>query len=89
MTCYIITFEVKDATRLANLKEKIQSYKVYCPIHDNCWAIITENSAVQIRDYLNIAIAPMDRVFVIKSGVEAAWNDSYGTENADWLKAQL
>lgn len=89
MTCYIITFEVPDPTRRNNLKERLKLYGTYCPIHENCWAIVTNNSSVQIRDNLNEVISPSDSIFVIKSGVEAAWNNSYGTDNADWLKEKL
>ncbi|TWO84628.1 hypothetical protein AYI75_08815 [Shewanella algae] len=89
MSTYIVTFEVPDAARRNALKEHLKLYNIYCPIHDNCWAIVTDKSSVQIRDRLNGIITPSDRVFVIKSGVEAAWNGIYGTANADWLKEKL
>jgi hypothetical protein len=89
MTCYVIAFEVPDITRRNNLKERLKSYGTYCPIHENCWAIVTNSTAVQVRDYLMEVINTSDRVFVIKSGVEAAWNGTYGTKNADWLKEKL
>lgn len=89
MTCYVIAFEVPDATRRNSLKERLKSYGTYCPIHENCWAIVTNSTAVQVRDNLMEVINPSDRVFVIKSGVEAAWNGTYGTKNSDWLKEKL
>lgn len=89
MTCYIVTFEVSDPSRKAQLKEKLKSYGVYCPIHDNCWAIVTEQAAVQVRDFADTALNSNDRIFIIRSGSEAAWRNTYGEKNSEWLKERL
>ena len=89
MACYIVTFEVANIEKRNELKGRIQTYGTYCPIHENCWALVTENTASQVRDYLMEIINPPDKIFIIKSGVEAAWNTTYGTKNADWLKEKL
>jgi hypothetical protein len=34
-------------------------------------------------------ILPTDRIFVIKSGLEAAWQNVYGEKNTNWLKEHL
>ncbi len=89
MTTYIVTFEVSDASKQNQLKEKLKQYSGYCPIHDNCWAVISDQSAVQIRDFLNKDISESDRIFVIRSGIEAAWTNPYNTKNSEWLKEKL
>jgi len=89
MACYIVAFEVANTTNKANLKERLKQYGSYCPINDNCWAIVTNQTAVQVRDTLTASIQNDDKMFVIKSGVEAAWRNAYGPENTNWLKEKL
>ena len=71
------------------MKSKLMAYGTYCPIHDNAWAVVTVSNAAQIRDTLTPLLGPADRVFVIRSGTEAAWIRSYGEKNTEWLKANL
>ena len=89
MTTYIVTFEVNDISKQSALEEKLKEYKGYCPIHDNCWAIVTDQTPVQIRDFLSSALSESDRIFVIRSGTYAAWRNSYGTKYDEWLKDKL
>jgi len=89
MTCYIVAFEVESATNRAKLKESLKSYGSYCPINTNCWAILTDKSAAKIRDHLMEVIPTSDKIFVFKSGVEAAWRNVFGQKNTDWLKENL
>lgn len=89
MTCYIVTFEVSDISRKSQLKEKLKQYDMYCPIHDNCWAIVTDQTAVQVREFVDAVLNSADRIFVIRSGSEAAWRNTYGDQNSNWLKKHL
>ena len=89
MTCYIATFEVANVQDKNALIERLKAYGTYCPINDNCWAIVTEQTAAQVRDNLMAVIKTTDKIFVIKSGVEAAWRNVYGEKNSDWLKEKL
>lgn len=89
MICYIVTFEVALPNQLNALYEKLKTFGNYCPVHKNCWAIVTEKKAAEIRDYLTPVIAPADRLFVIRSGTEAAWRNSYGEKHDEWLKSKL
>lgn len=89
MTTYIVTFEVNDVTRRATFKEKLQEYGAYCPIHENCWAILSEQTAAQVREFLDQALTDSDRIFVIRTGTEAAWRNTYGEKNSEWLKERL
>ncbi len=78
MTCYIVAFEVADAAAKEKLKAALKAYGTYCPINDNCWAVVTAQTAVQVRDNLMSFISATDKIFIIKSGVEAAWRNVYG-----------
>jgi len=89
MACYIVTFEVESPANKTALKERLKGYGTYCPINANCWAIVTDQSAAQVRDHLMAVIPATDKIFVIKSGVEAAWRNVYGQKNTDWLKEHL
>jgi hypothetical protein len=89
MTTYIVTFEVNDASRKSALKEKLKQYDGFCPIHDNCWAILSDQTPAQIQEFLGKALASQDRIFVIRSGTHAAWRNTYGKKNSNWLKERL
>ena len=87
--CYVISWEVQSVGARSQLVERLKKYGAYCPIHNNSWAILAEASAAQIRDYLNPALASGDRVFVVRSGTEAAWWNAYGEKNTEWLRKNL
>lgn len=87
--CYIVTFEVAQGPSREKLVALLKDFGSYCPIHANAWAILTELTAAQVRDRLSPAIAPPSRLFVIRSGVESAWMNSYGEKNNEWLKENL
>lgn len=89
MKTYIATFEINDSSRRQKVKEHLQSYSYYCPIHENAWAIKTEKKSVDIRDAINSLTTSDDRVFVIRTGTEAAWQNIYGDKNSEWLKNNL
>lgn len=89
MTCYIVAFEVAKPENKTKLKSALKSYGTYCPINDNCWAVVTDQTAVQVRDSLMATIPTTDKIFVIKSGVQAAWRNAYGPNNSKWLKEKL
>jgi len=88
MACYIVTFEV-NPVKLAALEGGLKSYGNYCPINKNAWAIVTSNTAAQVRDHLATLIDPTDRIFIVKSGVEAGWLNAYSQQHTDWLKKSL
>ena len=89
MTTYIVTFEVNDTTRKNNLAAKLAEYGTYCSIHENCWAVVTSQTAVEVRSALDEALDASDRIFVIRSGTEAAWRNTYDDEHSKWLKDRL
>lgn len=89
MNCYIVTFEVSDEAVRQRVRERLKAYVGFCPIHKYCWAIMSDEKAVQIRSNLAEVLDPNDRLFVVRSGTEAAWRNSYGSKNDQWLKKNL
>ena len=89
MKCYIVNFETSSSEVNEKVKEKLKLYNGYCPISDNCWAILTDKSAAQIRDSISLVIESGDRIFVLRSGSEGAWKNTYGEKNSKWLKENL
>lgn len=89
MKCYIVIFETVSEESRKRIKDSLVSYKIYCPINKSCWAIKTNETAVQVRDKLMGLSDKSDRIFVIRSGTEAAWVNSFGDKHDKWLKDNL
>ena len=89
MPTYVVTYEIADKQRRESLMESLKSYGFFCPIHDNAWAIKTDKKAAEIRDALSQYTQAGDRIFIVRSGTESAWRNSYGKDHDDWLKKYL
>lgn len=89
MKCYIVIFETKSEESRKQIKDSLVSYKTYCPINNSCWAIKTNETAVQIRDKLMGLLDKNGRIFVIRSGTGAAWFNSFSKDHDKWLKDNL
>lgn len=88
MTCYIVSYDLRAQGRnYEQLYAALKNYPKWAMINESVWAIVTEKSAVDIRDNLTQYIDSNDRLFVIKSGVEAAWRNSKCKN--EWLKENL
>lgn len=88
MTCYIISYDLRAPGRnYEQLYAAIRSYEKWAHINESMWAVVTNNSAVAIRDNLTQFLDANDRLFVIKSGIEAAWRNSLCKN--EWLKGNL
>jgi hypothetical protein len=88
-SAYIVCFETSTPAAKAAIVEGIKAYGFYCPINETAWIVKTDRNAVAIREHLGGLIGANDRVFVLRSGTEAAWKNSYGPKHDEWLKAHL
>ena len=86
---YIVTFSVNSEESRNKVREELKKYSSYCPIHKYCWAVETDEKSTTIRDKIKAVLQPEESVFVIRSGTEAAWYNSYGEKNNNWLKEKL
>jgi hypothetical protein len=88
MTCYIISYDLRAPTRnYEQLYAAIKAYGKWAHINESVWAVVTDTNAVGVRDNLARYLDANDRLFVIKSGLEAAWKNSMCKN--EWLKGNL
>jgi CRISPR/Cas system-associated endoribonuclease Cas2 len=88
MPCYIISYDLRKPGRnYDKLYEAIKAYGIWAHINESFWAVVTSQTAVQVRDNLLQHIDSNDRIFIIKSGTEAAWRNAIC--NTEWLKENL
>ncbi len=87
MHCYLITFELDPAITGDTLISAIKSYGTWGHVNGSNWAVVTEGTAASVRDKLAPLVGKNGRLFVIKTGIEAAWYNS--NANSDWLKKYL
>ena len=89
LTTYIVAFYADNPATHQCVIDALKIYGHYCPIHNNCWAIQTDMDARSICMHLQTSINNRGSVFVIRSGVEAAWINTYGEKNSAWLRENL
>ncbi len=89
MNCYIISYDLRThpSPNYERLYEAIKSYEKWAHINESVWAVVTIKNSVEIRDHLFNYIDRNDRIFVVKSGIEAAWKNSIC--RPEWLKDNL
>lgn len=87
MKTYIITYDLRNNRDYASLHEAIKQYSKWAKITESTWGVVTSKSASEIRDNLRSVMDSDDRLFVLKSGVEAAWRNSICKN--DWLQENL
>lgn len=87
MKCYIITYDLIMGGNYTSLHNAIKAYGTWAKITESTWAIVTSQSAKQVRDNLLSYLDGNDRIFVIKSGGEAAWMRVRSSN--DWLEKNL
>ena len=88
MTAYIVCYDLqKPGKNYEVLYTKIKSYGIWARVTESNWVIVTSKSAVELRDDLLSVMDNNDRLFVVKSGREAAWHNSRCKN--EWLKARL
>lgn len=71
--CYIITCQL--LIDRSSIIAAIKSYGTWAKIKDCTWAIVSTKSATEISDHFSQFIGAGYRLFVVKSGVEAAWKN--------------
>ena len=88
MQTYIISYDMAWGGDYDALHEAIQSYGAWAHITDSTWAVLTEYSAEVIRDDLSDYLPDGSRLFVVRSGDEAAWQ-YLNCASDEWLEAIL
>ncbi len=89
MPCYIVTYEINDPQRKLQVVNKLKAYNGQCAIHANAWAVLSPLTSDKIRDEFLPLLQPTDKLFVIRSGTQAAWYNAYSEDHSAWLKKNL
>ncbi|MCM1041905.1 MAG: hypothetical protein NC396_05710 [Bacteroides sp.] len=86
--CYIIMYDLRAPGRnYEQLYQAIKSYGTWGKLTESSWAIVSDQTAENIRNFLFTFIDGNDRLMVIQSGKNAAWRNIRA--NNDWLKKNL
>lgn len=74
--CYIISYDLfQSCYDYSLLFRAIKSFPKWARIHNSLWAVVTDATADEIRDFLSRYIDEEDNLIVIKSGRIAAWTN--------------
>jgi hypothetical protein len=87
MACYIISYDLVRERDYTKLTTAIKAYGTWAHIHESVWAVVTATTAAQVRDNLIRFLDSDDRIFVVRSGTEAAWRGVLCT--TEWLQKNL
>jgi len=89
MNTYIITYDLlKPGQNYTKLISLIQKYDYFAKITESCYIINTEETPVQIRDYLKGAVDNNDKIFVGLIKAPAAWA-GMANNVSNWLVNNL
>ena len=87
MACYIVSYDLRNERDYPELYAALKAYGTWARMTASTWAVVTPESAAEIRNYLSQFMDPDDRLFVIQSGTQGAWhNVRCGKE---WLQKYL
>lgn len=87
METYLISYDLSNKDKYKELFEKIKSYGKWAHITESFFAIVSDKSAIEIRDELLKIIGDESRLMVVRSAHEAAWHNTLCT--SEWLKKSL
>lgn len=86
---YIITYELhRPGQNYEELLRRIKSYGTWARLGGSEYIIVSTQTAVQIRDYLNGAIDDNDSLFVGTLIAPAAWH-GMTEEVSNWIRNNL
>lgn len=85
--CYIISYDMAEGGDDNALYDAIKDYGTWAHITESTWAVVTECSAKDVRDDLDTYLPEGSRLFVVKSGIEAAWRNVICSN--EWPKRNL
>ena len=90
MATYLIGYDLtaKEEGAYENLETAIKGIGTWWHHLDSTWIVVTDLSAVEIRDKLKPHVKNNDKILVVKSGGEGAWY-GFNDQGSKWLKDHL
>ena len=86
MPRYIITYDLSAPGRnYDDLYERIKAYSSWARITESSWAVVTQATSEQVRDYLVEVLDTNDKLLVGPLGRGASWR-GLDEDVTDWLK---
>jgi len=84
---FIISFEVPNGTNLSDFYNALKGYGHWARLTEHTWAIVTDQKAKDVRDYLVGFLPSGSRLLVVKSGSVSAWRNLICS--TEWLRNNL
>ena len=75
MSSYIVSYDLKGATptQYETVAERIKSIGAWGKVLESTWVVVSDKSAIEIRDHISSVLSSNDRLLVVESNHEAAW----------------
>jgi hypothetical protein len=87
MATFLVSFEINDWARANNFREHLKTFGSYCPVNNTSWAIVSNNSADELKLHLLQHLnGGTDRMIIVRAGSDVSWVNSYGEQWDDWLE---
>ena len=88
MHCYIVLYDLcKPGQNYERLYMQLRNYERWGRLTESAWAIVTSKNYIQLRDELKMYIDENDRLLVVRSGQEAAWNNLMAS--TEWIRENI
>lgn len=82
--CFIVSYDLCQPGRnYEELYVALKNFYNWGKLTESTWAVVSQLTAVEIRDLLMRYIDSNDRLIVVKGGQSAAWNKMLA--NNQWL----
>lgn len=86
--CYLISYDLSQPGRnYSELYDALRRFPKWARLTESFWAVVSSAQATDIRDYLLRYIDEDDRLIVIQSGRNAAWNNLIASN--EWCRINL
>ncbi|EPA98756.1 hypothetical protein [Pseudomonas sp. G5(2012)] len=87
MKLYQISYDLRKQRDYLSLYQRIKAYGTWCHALESTWLIVTNQSSVEVRDNLQMALDKDDGLLVTRLQGEGAWV-GLSQEVTQWLKNQ-
>lgn len=89
MATYIVSYDLRAPDKdYEKLTEYLKSQSAWWHYLGSTWVIVSDLTAVQLRNEIRAHCDANDRILVISAGGTAAW-DGFPTKANEWLKKKL
>ena len=86
--CYIIIYDLcNPGQNYQNLYCALRNFPHWGKLTESVWAVVSNKSCAEIRDYLKQWIDTNDRLMVVQSGCNAAWQNMIASN--EWIKSNI